>query len=302
MNKFNFTWGVLIAALVLLFYTYMAFNGSLYLDVINGHIWISILLALAIVSIVSLCVFVMCRAKATRWKGIGTIGQLVFGAIILAVFCIGGIPFASFLNAANNQTEINKEIIGVQKTAIDLDQAYSDYVDVRIDNYKQKLEENHTLLENAAGKDDETKISNLAQSLRNRIFPPSVNEIQQKRHDWLHEIKGLSIWNIETPKNLSYLTSCVQEWVTEYNTLSSIQYEGEDVDTFTYALFQEKLDNLRKDLGEVHYSIWSIIVAVICSAFMLLPYFLTQGSLAGFDGTTIIEKINNKDKEQPKYE
>lgn len=302
MNKFNFTWGVVIASLVLLFYTYMVFNGSLYLDDINGQVWISALIALGIICIVSLCVYVMCRARATRWKGIGTTGQVVFGLIILAVFCVAGIPFASFLNAANNQEEINQEIVTVQQTAIDLDKSYNDYVSKRVDAYKEVLEKTPALYAKAAGKDNATKIDNLTQSLKNRILPPGATDIQQSRHEWLNGIDGLSIWNMQTPQNLSYLTGCVQEWVTEYNTLSSIQYEGENVEAFSYVLFQERLDELKKNLGEMHYSIWSLIVAILCSAAMLLPYFLTQGSLAGFTGTTIIDKINNNDKEQPKYE
>lgn len=275
MYKFRFNWGLLIATVVLFFYSYIAFNGSLYMSFVDGDVKVAALLTLLLVFIVCVCVYVMCRARATRWKNIGIPGQVVFGGIILLTFCVAGMPFTSFLNAAQSKDRINEEAHNVRLTAIQLDDSYNNYVNERVAAYEQVLSDNPSLLKKAGGKNNNTKTANLTTSLKNRISPEGLDAVQQERRNWLDGIEDMSIWNMHTPKNISYLSECVNSWVNEYSDLSSIIYDGEDAEAFSYLVFQEKLDELKADLGRVHYSIWSILVAIICSAFMLLPYFIT---------------------------
>ncbi len=275
MYRFKFNWGFLIATVVLLFYSYIAFNGSLYMSFVDGDVKIAALLTLLLLLIVCICVYVMCRARATRWKNIGVPGQVIFGGIILLTFCVAGMPFASFLNAAQSKDRINEEARNVQLTAMQLDNSYNDYVNERVADYEQVLLDNPSLYKKAGGMDNATKIVNLTTSLKNRILPKGLDAVQQERRNWLDGIEDMSIWNMHTPKNISYLSECVNSWADEYKEISSIIYNGEEVDAFSYPVFQEKLDELKADLSRVHYSIWSILVAILCSAFMLLPYFIT---------------------------
>lgn len=302
MNKFTFNWGVVIAAIVLLFYAYIAFNGSLYLDFVNGNVLWSALFAAVLIFIVCVCVYVMCVARATRWKGIGTTGQVMFGLIIFVTFCVAGIPFASFLNAAGNMKTINESVHEVQTAAKEMDAAYFTYVDNRVEEYKELLRKDSTLYYNAGGVDDDTKINNLSQSLKNHILPDGIDKVKMERSEWLNGVKSLSIWNIHTPNNLSHLAKCIDDGVAEYARISSLSYKGETYGEFKYKKFSDNIEKLKKNIGGVHYSIWSVLVAVICSMFMLLPYFLTRPSLAGRDTINKKNNYRKNDIEEPDYE
>lgn len=71
------------------------------------------------------------------------------------------------------------------------------------------------------------------------------------------------------------MDSCVYLWMNDYTALSEVIFEDEqDVEPFQYASFATQYANLRNNLGS--YSIWALFVAIICSVFMLIPYFTTE--------------------------
>lgn len=291
MNKFNFSWGVLIAAIVLLAYTYITFNGCLYLW--EGALWKSFLASAVLLVIVCLCVFTLCKAKATRWKSIGATGQLIFGSIILASFFFAGIPFASFLNAVGNINKINQQVKHIQDAAIELDNRYILYVNTRVDNYAKTIINTPHIYNNAGGDTDSIKIANMTESLKWHLLPSNLDSVKQERRNWLNSIDNLSIWNIQTPKNLLYFSQCVEKWIDQYKNIASITYPNEDNNEFIYTAFDESYQSLHNNLSGIHYSWWSVIVAILCSFIMLVPYFITRTSLAGYEGK---QKKSNKNQ------
>lgn len=257
MRKFNLNWGVVLAAMVLLAYTYISFLGMLYK--VDGVIWKSILFAIGVIAVVAFCVYFMVKAKVTKVKGVGTIGQVGFGFIILVTFLVSGVPFTSFLKVAENQESIEKEIDNVRRLTIGVDSAYNAYAAVRIQQYKQEL---------SSG--DELKI----QSLHRRLAPNDISSVQTQRKEWASQIGNMSIWNIKLPQNLKYMETCVTDWTKNYMEISNITYDGQLFKPFEYPEFQKSLSALMDGFKHAGYSFWSVIAAVFSALIMLLPYWL----------------------------
>ena len=288
MRDFKVNWAVILALIVLLGFTYFAFMGVLYNKYVNGDLWKAGLFAGLVILIVAVCVVIMCVSRATRWKEIGTAGQVVFAVIILAVFGVSAVPFTGFMKAIDSKQEISDAIHNTKTLADEIDQSYNGYVDNRIITYDHWLHADSTRYENAAGKNDSVKMANLTTSLRNRLQPQSLAKCQSDRQLWLSTVQGMSVWNIMLPKNLDMLNNAVKEWKEEYVTLSDISYDGNPPELFDYKVYDE---NPLKELGEFNISWVAIVAALLSFFFMLLPYIVTQPFIGS--------KEVKKDKGQP---
>lgn len=290
MRDFRINWAVILALIVLLGFTYFSFMGVLYNKYINGDLLKASLFAGGVVLIVSICVVVMCVSRATRWKEIGTAGQVFFAMIILAVFGISAVPFTGFMKAIESKQKILVEINNTRAMADHIDQAYNSYVNDRVEAYKTWLNEDSTRYMNAGGDNDSEKIANLTTSLRNHLMPQSLEESQEKREVWLSEVQGMSVWNIQLPRNLDILNKASKTWNDEYVALSDISY-GDPLKLFEYKVNDE---NPLKVLGEFNISWVAIAAALLSFFFMLLPYFLTQPFIGG--------KVGKREKGQPEVD
>lgn len=257
MRKFSLNWGVMLAAVVLLGYTYISFLGMLYK--VDGVIWKAVLYAIGVIAAVSICVYIMVSAKVTKSKEIGLVGQIFFGLIILAVFLVSGGPFTSFLKVSGSKTNIETEIANVKEAASGIDSEYNKYASDRIKAYVRVLPEG-----------EELKI----QSLQRRLCPDSIKAIQQQRQDWVAGIGDMSIWNIKLPQNLKYMQECVSDWTSNYDQLSSIIYDGEQTNAFTYDKFESSLSTLMDSFKKAGYSFWAILVAILAALVMMIPYWI----------------------------
>lgn len=288
-SKFNFAF--VFSIIVLLVFSYITFLGLVYWK--EGDFVMPCLLTAILIASVLICVYVMCLAKATRWKRIGTIGQLFFGLIILVVLLSAAFPFTNFLRVTKDSKEISKRVTEVCDAAISLDKAYETYVNKRIEDYQSNLsiivkgkKANPTRYKEcvggASGKTDEEKISNLSKSLKNKLYPESTKAIVEERHDWLEGARNASVWNPFTPSNIQEIDNQVKGWVDNYKNLASKKYKGEDSVEFNYESFSSKLSQLTNTYTVFQRpSFFSVIISVICFLVMLLPYIVTRKSLAG---------------------
>lgn len=284
MDRFKFNYATVIALAVLLFYAYIAAMGSLFRDKIlgipsQGRIWVAVIVFFMVVALVFLCIVMMCKAKATRWKNIGTPGQIGFGIVILVVLILAGIPFSTFLKAAKEQKNITTLVKNVKKDAEGLDKAYNEHVDNRVKAYERQLKADTTFTV--------TEVTNRINSLRNHLSPESTEDVQGKRQVWIEGIKEMSVWNILMRSNLDSLQYTVQNWMVDYQRRDSIRFAGEDYPYFEYDRFGKErneetsaLSSLLAELGKFHYSFFSVLIALLCWLLMLLPWRITRESLA----------------------
>lgn len=305
MQKSSFTFASVLSLMVLLVFSYIAYLGMVYWQ--QGNMALPIILSVSLIIIVCLCVFFMCKGKATRWRRIGGAGQIIFGLIVLVTFLAASLPFTNFLRVAADADHINQMVSATCDKAIGIDQDYEAYVDQRVENYRSNLmliaqgKSNRPAayekcMGKAPGTTDEQKAENLTKSLRARLLPDSTAAIVSKRHEWLERAKSESVMNPLTPSNINKVSQCVDNWTDNYKDISQESYMGEeDVPEFHVTDFDNSLRQLTSTYATLQApSAIAIVIALACFAIMLLPYWLTEGDLAAARTTTGFSKGLNK--------
>ena len=304
MNK-KFSFSLVFSIVVLLAFAYITFLGLVYWR--EGNLSTPLLITFGLIAIVMLCVFVMCKAKETRWKNIGTFGQIFFGFIILVSFLLSAVPFTNFLRVRHDKDDISEKVNEACEAAIAMDEAYSHYVDQRIADYKDNLNlmvmgkdisptEYAECVAGATGNTDEEKIEALTKSLRMKLMPDSTAVVVAERQEWITNAKEVKILNPLTPANINTVDQQVNGWLDNCQDLSSIRYKGEETQGFEYSQFESKLKQLTDTYTKFRFpSIWAILIAIACFGIMLLPYFLAEGDLAAAEGRKNKNKKGNSD-------
>ena len=263
MRGFKFNFITILAFVLLVVYAYFAAMGLLYQ---KGEIFISGIFFIAVIVIVSVCIYFMCRARATRWEKIGLPGQVALGFVIVLTFFFIGKPFSSYISMIGHKKDVYKEINSVVSAAQELNTAYNAYANKRIEDYNPD--------ENKAN-----RVKLRKNALKMELLPPQLAKKQAERAQWLNMFSNMQLSNIQMPNNLKNMEICVNLWLQDYAQMSSVVFDDEyDVDKFDYPTFATQLDILRSKLNG--YSIWALVVAIVCSVFMLLPYFTTETSFA----------------------
>ena len=291
MQKSSFNFATVFSLMVLLVFTYITYLGLVYWQ--QGDMALPIMLSVGLIALVAVCVFIMCKSKATRWRRIGKTGQVVFGAIVLVASIMASLPFTNFLRVMGDSKRINEMVNTTCDKAISIDEAYNAYVDKRINDYSRSLRliaggkaNRPSVYQEAMGKapgaTDDKKIENLANSLRSRLLPDSAESVVNERHKWLERAKNESVMNPLTPANINKVSSCVDDWSDNYKELSKTSYKGEEnVEEFTADEFDKSLSQLTATYATLQApSVVAIIIALVCFAIMLLPYWITEGDLA----------------------
>ncbi len=287
-SKFNFA--AVFSLMVLLVFSYITFLGLIYWK--KGDLLVPIGLTLGLIAIVTVCILVMCKAKATRWRRIGIIGQVFFGIIILVVLLAAAIPFTNFLRVNQDSKEIEKRIALTCDAGLNLDSTYVDYVNKRLYSYKKNLEvisygkysrpsQYNECLKDASGNTDKDKISSLEKSLKNKLMPDSTEIIVKERKEWLKGAKKLNVWNPLTASNIAKVDEAVNGWYENYKQLSSISYKGEEYEEFKYQEFNSQLRKLTDTYSVFKKpSLFSLLMSLLCFFIIMLPYIMTRKDLA----------------------
>ncbi len=291
MQKSSFNFATVFSLMVLFVFAYIAYLGMVYWQ--QGNQTLPVLLSSGLIVLVALCVFVMCKSKATRWRKVGRVGQWVFGLIVLVAFVAGSVPFTNFLRVLSEADHIKQMVNATCDKAIGIDADYEAYVDQRVANYRSSLsriasgKENRPsdyklCMGNAPGDTDAQRISNLAQSLRSRLLPDSAAKVINERHEWLERAKNENVMNPLTPSNVNKVSRCVDNWVENYCELSKVSYKGEEnVPEFQVSAFDNSLESLIQTYSSLEApSAVALIIALICFVIMLFPYWITEGDLA----------------------
>ncbi len=299
MNESKFNFGTVLAIIVLLGYSYFVFMGLNYW--LNGNITLAAILTAAMVVVVMVCIFVMCRAKASRWKRVGLTGQILFGLIVFAAFGASSIPFAHFLGIMGKQGEIKTEFNKAKEFAEQVDQAYDNYTDSMINAYELELKRaaaGHSTgsastkysqmnLDKMEG-DDSTKVASMVRAYSNRIAAnDSIIAQRDDRQRVVNESAEMSVWNVAMPQNVALMSENVKKWVDYYIDLSKPTPNPgfEAYKEFSYSQYEGQVKQLGDDLTKLSKPgaislIIAIVVALLCFACMLFPYFLTRRSMA----------------------
>lgn len=262
MRGFKFNFITVLAFVLLVVYAYFASMGALYhyekFTIPQAGVFF-----IAVIAIVSICIYTMCRARATRWEKVGIPTQVVLGVVIVVTFFSISIPFSSYVTVIGQQESVYREIDSVVTAAKKMNAAYLEYADNRLTNY-QPREKNATR--------KEIRI----QALRMQLTPPDLRYKLPERDKWLDKIIGMKISNVQMPNNLKYMNECVGGWLEDFKEKSSVVFEDEfNVVPFYDDSYKTQSDKLSNILLNGDPSWWALLAAIICSVAMLIPYFTT---------------------------
>lgn len=258
MRGFKFNFITVFAFILLIVYAYFAAMGSLY----DGYsIVTSGIFFIGVIAVISLCIYLMCTARATRWEKVGIPAQIALGVIIIGIFVLIGKPFSTYITVMSKEKQIYENVDKVIAAAGELNDAYNEYAKSRIESYKPD--------ENSSTRKDFKK-----GILEQTLCPAELSSKQIDRKNWLQSVSNMKLSNVKMPNNIKTIEDCVSLWIEDYQSKASICFSDEkDVAPFKYD-FEETVSALKDQFQS--YSKWAIIVAIICSIFMLIPYFTTD--------------------------
>ncbi len=309
MKQTTFSFALVLSVIVLMAYAFVAFLGMVYWA--EGALLVPIISTLGFLAVAILMVLWLCRAKASRWRRMRLVGQAVAGTFFAIVVLLSMLPFGNFLNVLSHQEELTADFEQTIASAEELDAAYEQYVDRRVERYRQRLatvaspggqrsnpSEYETLVGGAAGSTDAEKIDNLCASLRRHLLPAS-DSTSTTFHAWLDGMKGISVWNVGLPANIKTLHDEVNNRTESYRSLSAQErsFNGEPYEPFAYASFGQHSDRLTAIYRELPLppSLPAALLALLTAAIALLPYWLTEIYIGSIDSSP----DKQKDTESP---
>ncbi len=292
-KKFNFAF--VISIIIILIYSYIVFMGIVYWK--DGDILQGIIYSAALIVITLACIIIMCRAKATRWKTTGNIVQILCGIVILAALALSTMPFAHFINLVMKQKEISEAFEKAHQYGSQSVIAYNDYVkkrEVDTRNFLITVDAGHgernpseyNEIFGLPGNDSNTvKIDRMINSLHTILLPDSVTHANDEALKNLEKGAKMSVWNIAMPQYINSIDEMVKTNVETFSKLSKNAhgYKGDNsYPAFTYKQYTDQNAQLKEMLTHMSMpSVISVIAALVCFGFMLLPYYLVERDLAG---------------------
>lgn len=291
-KKFNFAF--VISIIILLIYSYIVFMGIVYWK--DGDIVQGIIYSVALIAVTLACIIIMCRAKATRWKKTGNVVQILCGIVMLAALALSTMPFAHFINLVVKQKEISEAFEKAHQYGSQSVVAYNKYVKEREEKTRFTLnaidaghgESNPSEYERVFGlpgnDSNSVKIDRMINSLHTILLPDSVTRANEEALKNLEKGAKMSVWNIAMPQYINSIDQMVRANVETFNKLSKNAhgYRGDNnYPPFTYKQYTDQNAQLKQMLTHMSMpSIVSIIAALVCFGFMLLPYYLVERDVA----------------------
>lgn len=287
-KKFNFAF--VISIIILLIYSYIVFMGIVYWK--DGDIVQGIIYAAALIAVTIACIVIMCRAKATRWKKTGNLVQILCGTIILAALALSTMPFAHFINLVVKQNEISESFDKAHEYGNKCLDAYKDYVKQREAKTRSDLlaisagrgvnnPSDYQEIFGLPGNDsNDVKIERMINSLHKTLLPDSLTRANDEALNNLDKGAKMSVWNIAMPKYINSIDEMVKTNVETFRKLSENAhgFRGDNNSpAFTYQQYTDQNAQLKETLTHMSMpSVISIIAALVCFGFMLLPYYLVD--------------------------
>ncbi|MBO5271369.1 MAG: hypothetical protein J6B30_00910 [Muribaculaceae bacterium] len=306
-SKFNFA--TVLSIIVLLVFSYITFLGLVYWqngDFIVAGVLTGILFVLGVFS-----VYFLTASAESRWGGIRLWGQIGFGSVTFILLMVASFPFTNFLRVSSDSEILGEKITDVYDATVEMDSAYSVYVTNRVDSFRialnnivsTKSDKQSTCITGAHGATVDEKINSVTSSLKNRLLPEEFKTSVKARQKWLKESSVINPWNPQTPSNLATIGDKVAQWKKDYNEVSKVAYSGEaaGVDKgFEYdKIKDDKLNNLNEEYsGFGTPNAVSIICALVCFGFIMLPFFAKKKDRAGVKRTNDGKNLFTKRESQ----
>lgn len=290
-EKLTFSWGHIVAALVLIAVSYFSFVGFFYLAkgdfyfALSGMILTLLFYILFFIGPQYLKASGVKMAKKIIWERI-----LLFGSPL--IFIAGMFSISHFWTVHNKQEEIVSSFKNSINNSKQLFKDYETYAQIRINNYDQGLTKiinekniNPQLYKNAGftNENDEVQKANMVEALQLALLSQNYESLQKLSSQWIERANDdVSVWNVFLLGNSQEIKNAVENWKQQLTQFSEKQISNEnkitDVETFTSngaKLAIDGIDNLKETMAMKDSPIWWIwILGIVLYLLMLFPYFL----------------------------
>ncbi|MBR7017853.1 MAG: hypothetical protein IKH99_03285 [Prevotella sp.] len=264
---------MLITVVALLAYALIVFLGMEYLW--EGIHEIALPLTLAGVAVLALCVYVMCKSKASRNKRQGLPREIIAIVIAVVTLYLGRTPFSQFFYVYDHQEELKQGMQETAESVAQIDSLYQHYAQQRLRNYRKELKRKRV---------SNTKTKALEKSLRRRLLPTRLDTIRVQRQQWLSSLGETHVWSLSTPRSIHYLLSASEQWTEQYQQVSSMIYQGEKAEAFNSdGMIGVRADQLVPFLSPQPADSRSLLVMVICCVLILTTYFHIRRPKSRYD-------------------
>ena len=295
-KKLKFSWGHIVAFLVLIFIGYITFMGVTYESDGNFR-------RAAIGTAIVLIVLILFFIGAQYMKGVdekfrkSIVWERIFIYASPFVFIICMTPYSHFWTVFNNGEEITKQFDSAIELSKNMFVDYDEYAHKRIDNYKLMLNRvvsNKNLRPQEyrdlgfTGRDDNEQEKLMVKELELQLLSSNYDSLKTSATEWIDNVKGASVWNVFIIGNIKQIKNSMKSWNEDlasfavkkinneeykgYNTVQVYSDHGKEISKVEAALDDLKGLYTRPSSP---YPI-AIITGILCYILLLFPYFIQR--------------------------
>ena len=295
-KKLKFSWGHIVAFLVLIFIGYITFMGVTYAS--DGNFSKA-----GIETAIILVVLILFFIGAQYMKGVdekfrkSIVWERIFMYASPLVFIICMTPYSHFWTVFNNGEEITKQFDSAIELSKNMYVDYDEYAHKRINNYQAML---NRIVSNKSlrpqeyrdlgftGRNDNEQKQMMVKELELQLLSSNYNSLKTTATDWIDNVKGASVWNVFIIGNIKQIKTSMGSWNKDlasfaakkinneeykgYNTVEVYSDHGKEISKVETAL-----DNLKGLYTESSSPTpTAIITGILCYILLLFPYFIQR--------------------------
>lgn len=274
-ERLKFSWGHIIAALALIFMTYLTFMGTAY-RTRGSFLWALVVSGVVLIVLIGIFIGAQ-RLKITDRKFRKRIGwerALVWASPF--VFCGAMIPAAHFWNVFSKSDEVEWTFRTAIQASKGMFSNYEQYTIERRDDFRTAL-----LAQGLT--EDNYRLENRMEALRLQLRSANYEKVKEYAFGWIDKADaGVSVWNVFLLGNVRQIESAMESWHAQLFDFSQHQMQGESFGSFdpegVYmhgVLAQlEQVRHLFSASGRLRFE--AVLMGILCYAMLLLPYLLQE--------------------------
>lgn len=289
----KFSWLHVFAYIAAIFIGYVSFMGKTYQT--DGNFLVAGLWT-GIIVVVLLFIFIgaqQLKGTDRRFKRRLTIERvLVFVSPI--VFVLLMFPFLHFWTVFSRNDEISTKFERAVRSSESMFDAYDTYAKQRVSQYDEALrpfamwQEGDDLSIDPVfeldTEDDRIRRDSHVATLKTMLHSSNDSTLRQMAVEWIHGVRGVSVWNIFVLGNLNEVKEALGQWRSRLVALTEHRMQDEPATAVSFDADQTVLTRCLYDLNQLSGlytrsggpTTLGLLMLLLCYVLMLAPYLLQR--------------------------
>lgn len=268
----KFSWGHIIAFVVLIFISYVSFMGITYLtdgDFLYAGVGVLIINLLLIIFFILPQILKGTDEKFSR--------KIVFERILFfcapVVFVVAMMPYAHFWNVFEKRSQIETTFSESIKTSKGMFESYETYADARIKNYDKKL---------AREKLQPVARDNKVEALKLQLVDKNYTSLKNSAFEWIDNASGATVWNVFMIGNVKKNENALDVWNSSLTVFSNKKMADEDSEVVAFSSTDKSVNVAKDNLSSLRgvYTLKSgptviaLLIGLLLYFLLLFPYII----------------------------